>query len=167
MGWHLTVVLHLMLNTFSPTCLHLCVFFGKTTIHILSPFKKYGYLLLCNCCCMHALYILDINPLSDRYSYMLGCFSCVWLFATLWTVALLALLSMGLSRQEYWSGLPSSRRASLDLLEEIKPGCLVSPPLAGGLFTTSPMSDIWFVNIFSCCIDCLFILLFLLLSRSF
>ena len=32
--------------------------------------------------------------------------SCVWLFATLWTVAHQAPLSMGFSRQEYWSGLP-------------------------------------------------------------
>ena len=32
--------------------------------------------------------------------------SCVWLFATLKTVAHQAPLSMGLSRQEYWSGLP-------------------------------------------------------------
>ena len=33
-------------------------------------------------------------------------FSCVWLFATLWTVAHQAPLSMGFSRQECWSGLP-------------------------------------------------------------
>ena len=33
-------------------------------------------------------------------------FSCVPLFATLWTVADQAPLSMGFSRQEYWSGLP-------------------------------------------------------------
>ena len=32
--------------------------------------------------------------------------SCVPLFATPWTVALQAPLSMGSSRQEYWSGLP-------------------------------------------------------------
>ena len=32
--------------------------------------------------------------------------SCVRLFATLWTVAHQARLSMGFSRQEYWSGLP-------------------------------------------------------------
>ena len=32
--------------------------------------------------------------------------SCVWLFATPWTVAYQAPLSMGFSRQEYWSGLP-------------------------------------------------------------
>ena len=32
--------------------------------------------------------------------------SCVWLFATPWTIACQAPLSMGFSRQEYWSGLP-------------------------------------------------------------
>ena len=37
--------------------------------------------------------------------------SCVRLFVTLWTVAYQASLSMGFSRQEYWSGLsfPSPR----------------------------------------------------------
>ena len=37
---------------------------------------------------------------------VLSCFSLVRLFATLWTVAHQAPLSMGFSRQEYWSGLP-------------------------------------------------------------
>ena len=37
---------------------------------------------------------------------MLRHFSCVWLFVTLWTMALKASLSMGFSRQEGWSGLP-------------------------------------------------------------
>ena len=32
--------------------------------------------------------------------------SCVWLFATPWTIAHQAPPSMGFSRQEYWSGLP-------------------------------------------------------------
>ena len=32
--------------------------------------------------------------------------SCVLLFATPWTVAYQVALSMGFSRQEYWSGLP-------------------------------------------------------------
>ena len=36
---------------------------------------------------------------------MLSCFSHVQLFAALWTVAHWAPLSMGFSRQEYWSGL--------------------------------------------------------------
>ena len=33
-------------------------------------------------------------------------FSCVQLFVTLWTTACQAPLSVGFSRQEYWSGLP-------------------------------------------------------------
>ena len=37
---------------------------------------------------------------------MLSCFSCVWLFVTLRTVAHQAPLPMEFSRQEYWSGLP-------------------------------------------------------------
>ena len=32
--------------------------------------------------------------------------SCVWLFATPWTAAYQAPLSMGFSRQKYWSGVP-------------------------------------------------------------
>ena len=35
---------------------------------------------------------------------ILSCFTCVQLFVTLWTVACQALLSMGFSRQEHWSG---------------------------------------------------------------
>ena len=53
---------------------------------------------------------------------------------TLWTVAYQAPLSMGFSRQEYWSGaaMPSSR----DLPDTgIKP---TFPALAGGFFTTEP-----------------------------
>ena len=38
---------------------------------------------------------------------MLSHFTCVQLFATLWTVAHQAPLSMGFFKQEYWSGLPS------------------------------------------------------------
>ena len=37
---------------------------------------------------------------------VLSHFSCVWLFATPWTVAHQAPLSTGFSRREYWSGLP-------------------------------------------------------------
>ena len=39
--------------------------------------------------------------------------SRVQLFATLWTVAYQAYLSMGFSRQEYWSGLPFSRSSQI------------------------------------------------------
>ena len=47
------------------------------------------------------------DPALRLYSLPVCCrFSCVWLFATLWTVAHQAPLSIGFSRQEYWSGLP-------------------------------------------------------------
>ena len=40
------------------------------------------------------------------YVYMLSRLSHVQLFVILWTVSRQAPLSMGFSRQEYWSGLP-------------------------------------------------------------
>ena len=46
-----------------------------------------------------------MNKLIVKYSIVKS-LSCVRLFVTLWAVAYLASLSMGFSRQEYWSGLP-------------------------------------------------------------
>ena len=53
-----------------------------------------------------------------------------------WTIAHQLPLSMGLSRQGYWSGLPFP--TSGDLPDpEIEPASFASPALAGGFFTTS------------------------------
>ena len=41
-----------------------------------------------------------------RVVFVLSHFSHVWLFVTPWTVAYQAPLSLGFSKQEYWSGLP-------------------------------------------------------------
>ena len=54
-----------------------------------------------------------------------------------WTVAHLALQSMGVSRQESWSGLPSFSPGHLPD-PGIKPASLTSPALAGEFFTTVP-----------------------------
>ena len=54
--------------------------------------------------------------------------SCARLFATLWTVARQAPLSMGLSRQECWSGLPFSPLGDLPD-PGVKPASPVSPAL--------------------------------------
>ena len=51
------------------------------------------YVCVCVCVCMRA-------------RAHVCCFSRVWLFATLWTVANQAPLSVWFSRQEYWSRLP-------------------------------------------------------------
>ena len=68
--------------------------------------------------------------------YVLNCFRCVQLFATLWTVAHQAPLFMQLSREEYWSGLPFPPPGDLPH-PGIEPALLMSPSLASGLFTTS------------------------------
>ena len=75
------------------------------------------------------------NMWKVHYNSMLSHFSCVWLFATLWTVARQAALSMGFSRQEYWSELPCPLPGDLPNPES-KPVTLMSPALAGGFFTT-------------------------------
>ena len=67
---------------------------------------------------------------------ILSCFSHVWLFATLWTVACQAPLSMGFSRQEYWSVLPCPPPGD-GPDPEIVLTSLISPALAGRFFTTS------------------------------
>ena len=59
---------------------------------------------------------------------MLSHFSHVQFFATLWTVACQAPLSMGFSRQEQWSGFPSPTLGDLPY-PEIKPATLLSPAL--------------------------------------
>ena len=49
---------------------------------------------------------LILSPSRLLCTCLLYRFSCVLRFATLWTVACQAPLSMVLSRQEYWRGLP-------------------------------------------------------------
>ena len=70
------------------------------------------------------------------HAYVLSCFSRAQLFATSWTVAHQAPLSMEFSRQEYWNGLPSLPPGNLPD-PGIKPTSLTSALLAGGFFTTS------------------------------
>ena len=70
---------------------------------------------------------------------MLSHFSCVHLFATPWTVAHQALLSMRFSKEEDWSGWPCPSPGDLPD-PGIKPMSLESPALAGGFF---PTSTIW------------------------
>ena len=55
-------------------------------------------------------------------------------FVTPWTTAHLAPLSMGFSRQEYWSGLPCPLPGDLPDPETES----TSPALAGGFFTPEP-----------------------------
>ena len=73
-------------------------------------------------------------------------FSCVWLFAIPQTVAHQAPLSMGFSRQEYWSGLPfpSPRNLPDPGIEHVSLKSLV---LAGRFFATNTIWEArWYVE---------------------
>ena len=73
------------------------------------------------------------STLNCVHTCMLSWFSRIRLFVTLRTVVHLAPLSMGFSRQEYWSGLPCSPPGDLPI-PGIEPVSLRSPILAGGFF---------------------------------
>ena len=66
---------------------------------------------------------------------MLCHFSCVRLFARLWTVACQAPLSIGFFRQEYWNELPCPPPGDLPC-PGMEPVSLMSPVWAGRFFTT-------------------------------
>ena len=71
------------------------------------------------------------SPITVDTVYVLNCFSCAQLFLAPWTIARQSPLSMGFSRQEYWSGLPC--RPQRDLPDPgIKPEFFMSPALAVG-----------------------------------
>ena len=67
---------------------------------------------------------------------LLSCFSSIQQFVNLWTVVHQAPLSMGISRQEYWSRLlfPSPGDLPDPGVESVS---LMSPALEGRFFTTS------------------------------
>ena len=66
-------------------------------------------------------------------------FSHVQLFAILWTVARQAPLSIGFSREEYWSGLPRPPAGDLSTSWPRGQTCASAVScIAGGFFTTEP-----------------------------
>ena len=70
------------------------------------------------------------------HSCELSHYSRVQLFATLWTAAHQAPLSMGFSRQENWSGLPCPPPEDVPD-PEIEPAPLMSLVLTGGFNSTT------------------------------
>ena len=79
---------------------------------------------------------------------MVTCFIRVQLFATLWTVARQAPLSMRFSRQEHWSGLPCISPGDLPNLD-IEPTSLRSPALGGGFFIASATWEAPYIYIYA------------------
>ena len=116
--------------------------------------------LVCNLPLIHSVALLSYNfafiliqigvwgrnkYLCSRH-HVLSCSVVSNSFATPWTVALQAPLSMGFSRQENWSGLPFPSPGDLPD-SGIKPESPVSPVLAGQFFfTVLPGSPVLFFN---------------------
>ena len=75
---------------------------------------------------------------------MLSCFSCVWLFATPWTIYPTTFLCpWGFFRQEYWSRLPCPPPGDIPD-PGTEPTSLMSPALAGGFFTAiAPLGKLY------------------------
>ena len=77
-----------------------------------SPGEETGYLLQYSClensmgCTVHGAATSWTQPSDFHFHVKVKSLSRVQLFATPWTVAYQAPLSMGFSRQECWSGLP-------------------------------------------------------------
>ena len=71
---------------------------------------------------------------EGKANTVLSHFRPVWLFVTPWTVNRQASLSIGLSRQGYWSGLSFPPPGDLPN-PGVKLASLSSPALAGGFFT--------------------------------
>ena len=82
----------------------------------------------------HTIYMQFEVPFLHKDG--LNHFSHVWLFATPWTVTHQATLSMGFSRQGYWSGFPCPPPGDLPN-PGIEPASLGSPTLADGFFSTN------------------------------
>ena len=97
---------------------------------------------------------------------VLGHFSRVRLFATLWTVAHQDPLSMGFSRQEYWNGLSCPPPGDLPN-PRIEPASLMSPTLTGEFFTGTTYGRIhhFLPDGFNWALDLLTLMLWSLISQ--
>ena len=101
----------------------------------ISTWKDFIFCALWHHCDFQELKHLDLSVLNEHGpAAECGCILCSRLFATLWTIAHQAPLSMGFARQEYWSGSPFPPPGDLP-----NPGIKrASPALAGEFFTTEP-----------------------------
>ena len=79
----------------------------------------------------------EAPPRKRLHTCVLNRSSHVQLFATAWTVACQAPLSMGFPRQEYWSGLPCPLPGNLPN-PSIKAESLMSSVLTGGSLPLGP-----------------------------
>ena len=119
--------------TFLNFQIHFSVFLLSLNLIVLFPNNEFCTITIC----FSFIFIFSL--------IMHACLlSCVQLFVTLWTVAHKVLLSMGLSGQQYWRGLPYPPPEDLPNpgIKPVSP----SPELAGDYHWAN-----WEVPYFTCC----------------
>ena len=87
-----------------------CLARRRTLLHIMwqpeweGSLGENGY--MCICGWVPSPFSWNWHSIANWLCACAQLLSCVWLLATPWTIAPQAPLSVGFSRQEYWSGLP-------------------------------------------------------------
>ena len=116
---------------------------GTVSSSSVFSFSTYAHFFTSRCRSNHASLMKSLMPQSlTRIKCLINLCVCVCvcvfipLFATPWTIAHKALLSVEFPKQEYWSGLPFPTTGDLPD-PGIRPTSPVSPALAGRFFTTS------------------------------
>ena len=89
-------------------CLLACIISDAMSVLIITSIPLYAMCILSldTLKVVSLFSVLHILNMMSIKKVKVKSLSCVWLFATPWTVAYQAPPSMGFSRQEYWSGLP-------------------------------------------------------------
>ena len=97
------------------------------------------------CICMYAYVYCVYKCIACA---VLTCFSHIWFFLTPWTITHQAPLSLGFSRQEYWSGLPCPPPRDLP-----HPGIEATPPMSLALQVDSLPRLPWWLRQLSVCLQ--------------
>ena len=131
---------------------------GLDTLKLIEGYSYFSFIHSFN----HSLY----KDLWSSYSFLYSVVAQSCLTAIPWTVACLAPLPLGFSRQDYWSGLPCPSPGDLPD-PRIEYVSLMAPALAGGFFTTSATSEA-LINVSHCCLfySVTFCILFLLTLKD-
>ena len=129
----------------SPCLRHIIPDGISSTVAVLNLFACWWLQIAC-----HHLF-LELRA-SPCYACMLSRFSHVWLFMTSWALYARFHCPCGVSRQEYWSGLPCPSPGDLPNpgIKPVSPG---SPALASGIFTTSATWEAPRTSPLKCLID--------------
>ena len=107
---------------------------GDRSLTIISVFLNMTHFLMT----WFGFAFLDFFPPYFIIWKLVVCWSRVRLFATPWTVARQAPLSMGFPRQEYWSGLPFPSPGGIFLTQGLNPRLLHPLHWQVDCFTTVP-----------------------------